>query len=284
MKVSQQTIQKWLQEDVPYFDLTTHLLQIGDQTATADFYSRENATLCGSEEVQSICQMENIKVNLFTPSGATITPNQPFFSIEGDFSSLNKITKVAQNIFEYASSISTRTRRLESLAKAANPNVSILTTRKMFPGTKELAIKAVLTGGAYPHRLGLSETILLFKQHLDFIGGFDNLANKVAHIKQKDCEKKIIIEVTNPEDALKISELDIDGIQYDKFPPDQLQKTIQTIKAKNKHLIHLAAGGVNENNISTYAATGINGIVTTSVYFGKPVDIGVKFHSLHTNN
>lgn len=284
MKVSQQTIQKWLQEDVPYFDLTTHLLQIGDQTATADFYSRENATLCGSEEVQSICQMENIKVNLFTPSGATITPNQPFFSIEGDFSSLNKITKVAQNIFEYASSISTRTRRLESLAKAANPNVSILTTRKMFPGTKELAIKAVLTGGAYPHRLGLSETILLFKQHLDFIGGFDNLANKVAHIKQKDCEKKIIIEVTNQEDALKISELDIDGIQYDKFPPDQLQKTIQTIKAKNKHLIHLAAGGVNENNISTYAATGINGIVTTSVYFGKPVDIGVKFHSLHTNN
>lgn len=282
MKVSQQTIQQWLQEDVPYFDLTTHLLQIGGQSATAEFYSRENGILCGSEEVQSICQMENMKVTLFTPSGATVTPNQPFFSIEGNFSTLNNIVKVAQNIFEYASSISTRTRRLESLAKSANPNVNILTTRKMFPGTKELAIKAVLAGGAYPHRLGLSETILLFKQHLDFIGGIDNLVNKVTHIKQKDCEKKILVEVTNAEDAHKVGELNIDGIQYDKFPPDELQQTIQALKTKNKHLIHLAAGGINEHNISAYAATGVDGIVTTSAYFGKPVDIGVKFHPLHT--
>jgi nicotinate-nucleotide pyrophosphorylase len=34
-----------------------------------------------------------------------------------------------------------------------------------FPGTQAAAIKAVLSGGASPHRLSLSETLLVFAEH-----------------------------------------------------------------------------------------------------------------------
>jgi len=38
----------------------------------------------------------------------------------------------------------------------------------------------------------------------------------------------------------------------------------------------MAAGGINESNVEQFAQTGVNAIVTTAVYFGKPVDIGAK--------
>ncbi|MGN7403389.1 ModD protein [Cytobacillus praedii] len=277
MNVNQQTLLDWMREDVPYFDLTTHLLNIGEQACIIEFYSRENAVLCGSEEVQAICKNVNAEVTKFTPSGTTLSSNETFFVVEGNFSALNNISKVAQNIFEYASSIATRTSRLQKRVREVNPNISILTTRKVFPGTKELAIKAVLAGGAYPHRLGLSETILLFKQHISFLGGFERLEKVVQTMRTKDCERKIIVEVDSKDEAMQIQSYSIDGIQYDKFSSEKLKETISQIKEMNPHLIHLATGGVNEQNAADYAETGIDGIVTTSVYFGKTTDIGVRF-------
>lgn len=277
MNVSQQTILDWMREDVPYFDLTTHLLNIGDQACTIEFYTREDAILCGSEEVRAICKNVDATVTKFTPSGTVISANEAFFAVEGTFSALNTINKISQNIFEYASSVATRTNRLQQRAREVNPNISILTTRKVFPGTKELAIKAVLSGGAYPHRLGLSETILLFKQHIDFLGGFERLEQEVQKMRAKDCERKIIVEVETKEEAMQIQSYSIDGIQYDKFPSEELKEIITQMKESHPHLIHLAAGGVNEQNAAEYAATGIDGIVTTSVYFGKPMNIGVRF-------
>ena len=72
---------------------------------------------------------------------------------------------------------------MADIGNAMEPKVAVLTTRKGFPGTKALAIKSVLAGGGYPHRLGISETVLIFKQHLNFIGGMNALAEKIKEIK-----------------------------------------------------------------------------------------------------
>ena len=56
-------------------------------------------------------------------------------------------------------------------AKQAKPDIVVACTRKSLPGTRSLSIKAILCGGAVPHRLGLSETILVFAQHRVFSGG-----------------------------------------------------------------------------------------------------------------
>ena len=80
------------------------------------------------------------------------------------------------NILEYSSGIATRTKKMVDKAKLVNPHVAVLATRKSFPGTKELSIKSIIAGGAFPHRLGLSETILIFKQHVAFLGNINDLA------------------------------------------------------------------------------------------------------------
>ena len=43
------------------------------------------------------------------------------------------------------------------------------TTRKSMPGAKDLLACALMVGGAFPHCLGLSETVLVFETHLTFI-------------------------------------------------------------------------------------------------------------------
>ena len=46
-----------------------------------------------------------------------------------------------------------------------NSNCELLGTRKNFPFAKKFCIKSIMSGGAMPHRLGLSETVLFFPNH-----------------------------------------------------------------------------------------------------------------------
>ncbi|GIM27779.1 ModD protein [Clostridium polyendosporum] len=276
MYITDQAIENFIKEDVPYIDLTTAILEIGAQEGRIQFISREEAVLCGSEEVTRIFDKLNIKTKKCLPSGTLLKPNVPFIEGEGNAENLHMAWKVSLNILEYCSGIATKTKKLVDKAKEINPNISIVTTRKSFPGTKELAIKSIISGGAYPHRIGLSETILIFEQHINFIGGIDNLVNMISKIKSSACEKKIIVEVESLDNALKLCMAGVDGIQFDKIAPYDLKDYVSRIKNINPHITTIAAGGINENNIADYAQTGVDAIATTSVYFSKPIDMSAK--------
>lgn len=280
MRIKSSTVHAWLEEDVPYFDLTTQLLGVGEQPARMTYYCRHAAIVCGTEEAALLVREVGAQVVSMASSGEAIAAEQTFFIVEGSFSALNEITKVIQNIFEYASGVATRTHALVSAAKQVNPTINILTTRKVFPGSKALSIKAILAGGAYPHRLGLSETVLLFKQHIDFIGGFSAVAQCVERILAQDCEKQILLEVETAEELEAVMCLPIHGVQYDKISPEQLIALVQKVRQINPALIQLAAGGITFDNAAQYAATGVDGLVMTSTYFGKPADVGVRFSKI----
>lgn len=276
MYISDELIDRFIKEDVPYIDLTTLALGISDQKGTIQFFTREDAVLCGTEEVVKIFNRLNIELIKSKPSGTLIKKGEVFIEGKGTAEDLHIAWKVSQNILDYSSGIATKTRKLVDKISEINPNLHIITTRKVVPGTKELSIKAVVAGGGFPHRLGLSETILIFKQHLNFLGGIDELIKILESVKSKACEKKVIAEVENIEQAIALCENGIDGIQFDKVPYDELKKYVDTLRNINPSIVILASGGINESNIEDYAKTGANAIVTTSVYHAKPIDIGCK--------
>lgn len=276
MYISDELIDRFIKEDVPYIDLTTLALGISDQKGTIQFFTREDAVLCGTEEVVKIFNKLNIELIKSKPSGTLIKKGEVFIEGKGNAEDLHIAWKVSQNILDYSSGIATKTRKLVDKISEINPNLHIITTRKVVPGTKELAIKAVVAGGGFPHRLGLSETILIFKQHLNFLGGIDELIKILESVKSKACEKKVIAEVENIEQAIALCENGIDGIQFDKVPYDELKKHVDKLRNINPSIVILASGGINESNIEEYAKTGANSIVTTSVYHAKPIDIGCK--------
>ena len=222
----------------------------------------------------------NIKLEKLVPSGKIVKPGDKLISGAGRGYDINMAWKAGQNILEHCSGIATKTHKMARAVKEQNPRVVILTTRKGFPGTKALAIKAVMAGGALPHRLGLSETVLIFKQHIDYIGGFNALLAKMPELKAECCEKKIIVETGEYGDAKALCEAGADGIQFDKLPADVLREIVAKLKTEFPKVVFLAAGGVNESNAGDYARTGIDGIVTTSLYNANPVDIGVNIELL----
>ena len=278
--LSSEEIDRFIKEDVPYFDLTSHLLGIRDQPGKITYFIREEAVVCGTEEVKEIFKKLNIECTFYVPSGEKAKKNDILISGTGKAEDLHTAWKAGQNILDHCSGIATQTRRMADIGNAMEPKVAVLTTRKGFPGTKALAIKSVLAGGGYPHRLGISETVLIFKQHLNFIGGMNALAEKIKEIKQYCCEKKIIAEAESLEDGLRLAEMGVDGIQFDKLKPEELKEAVIRIKKKAPHISLLAAGGINEKNISAYVKTGVDGVVTTSLYNAKPADVGEKLEML----
>lgn len=273
MYFSDESIDRFIKEDVPYLDLTTLILNLAGKKGKIKFICREEAIICGTEEVLRIFDKLNISSLNYLPSGSKVQPQTGVIEGEGKVEDLHMVWRASMNILEYASGIATRTNRMLNKARQANPKIEILATRKIFPGTKELSIKAVAAGGGLPHRLGLSETILVFKQHLNFIGGIEGLINRT---KDYTCDKKFLVEVETVEEALLLCQAGIDGIQFDKIPLDELKKVVELIRSKNDNITLLAAGGINENNAELYAVTGVNGLVTSSMYYGKPVDMGTS--------
>ena len=272
--ISDSDIERFIEEDVPYGDLTTHLLGIGGKPGRISFTTREETILCGTEEAVRLLQKCGATVTSCIPSGTKLSPGIEFLAAEGSAEALHAGWKVALNVLEYASGIASRTGRIVEKCRAVNPALSVVTTRKSFPGTKRIAIKAIIAGGALPHRLGLSETVLVFKQHTAFFGGLEAFLGSVAELKLKAHESKIIIEADTCEEALLIARSGADVVQLDKITPAGLAETVAAIRAANPNMLISAAGGINEANAAEYAATGIDIIVLSSVYFGKPSDIG----------
>lgn len=274
--ITDETIDKLIKEDTPYIDLTSMVLGVGDELGEIRFMSREDGVMACSEEVVRILEKLDIEVTKTLRSGEAIKAGESLIVGKGKASNLHIAWKVCQNILEYCCGMATRTKRLVDKAT----DVSVVTTRKIFPGTKELSIKAILSGGAYPHRLGLSESVLIFEQHLNFYGGIDKVAKNMSDIKKKACEKKVVVEVENLEDALRLCEAGVDGLQFDKLEADELKNCVKELRKINKDILLIGAGGINEKNISEYAKTGIDAIATTAAYFGKPLDMTAKIEKI----
>lgn len=273
-------IERFIEEDVPYGDLTTHLLGIGDRRGRIIFSTREETTLCCTEEAAGVLRKCGATLTSCVPSGTKLSAGIEFLVADGTARALHEGWKVAVNLLEYASGIASRTRRIVEKVTCLNPALSVVTTRKSFPGTRKIAIKAVIAGGALPHRLGLSETVLVFRQHTVFMGGLETFIGTVATLKKKASETKIIIEADTREEALLVAGSRADIVQLDKLAPAELADTVTAIRAANPDILISAAGGINEANAADYAATGIDIIVLSSVYFGKPSDIGVRIQSV----
>ncbi len=269
-------LEKIITDDVPYFDLTTMLLNIGEQDGRINYTARHDMILACTEEVDRIFKKFNISTELFKPSGTALKKGETFLIGKGKASALHKVWKATQILLEYACGIATKTHKLVSLAQKVNPDVAVVTTRKTFPLSKKVSIKAILSGGALPHRLGLSETILVFGEHLNFYGGYEKFFRDLDEIKKKAVEKKITVEVKDMEMAIKAIKAGVDILQLDKFDVDQVKRLVELVQQEGKNIKIAAAGGINESNIEQYAATGVDIIVLTCAYFGKPADIKVK--------
>jgi molybdenum transport protein len=265
-----------IEEDVPYGDLTTEILGVGNKKGKILFSTREPTVLCCTEESGRIFQKFGATIKHLIPSGEHLPAGVDFLEADGASKALHAGWRITLNLIEHLSGIATRTRRIVDIARGVNPEISIATTRKSSPGGRKLAIKAVVCGGARPHRLGLSESMLIFKHHLVFLESVQDFFTTIDQIRQKIPSTKLVIEVENENEALMAAKAGFDMIQIDKMTSGDLKEVIKKVRSVNPAVKIAAAGGITEINAAKYAATGADTLVLSSVYSGKPSDIGVR--------
>lgn len=274
--LSDAAIAQLIEEDVPYFDLTTFGLGIGKQPGEIEFYSRHPMVVCATEEAARVFEQCGAKVLTQVESSTKLAAKQLILKAAGSAEALHIAWRIALNLLEYTSGIATRTNSLVEAAHQINPSVGIVGTRKVFPGTRALSVKAILAGGAIPHRLGLSESILIFKEHLTYLGGMSELLEGLPALKQRFQEHKMAMEVETVADAWAIAQAGVDIIQFDKVSSADLKPVVPSLKHQYPNIKIAVAGGITLDNVQDYASTGVDLLVTSYPYFGKPADIGVK--------
>ena len=276
-----QEIDQLMTEDVPFFDLTTSLLKLENKPAKIQVTTRESTVVCCTEEVIKIFSKTGIQTTLFTPSGEHLSENVKFLEGEGLSGTLFTLSRTIENLLRYASGIATRTRLLVEKAQEANPGIVVSTTRKIIPYTRKIAIKAVKAGGATIHRFGLSESILVYKNHYNFLGGLENLEKRIREQKVRAGGKSVTVEVNTPEDALRLAGTGIDVIQLDKFSPDDIGKLRKEINKINPGIKLAAAGEIVLQNIRDYALSGADILVTSWPYHGEPADMTIQIQPIY---
>lgn len=267
--LSDSALDALLAQDVPYGDLTTDSLGIADQPALMSFAARAAMVLAGGEEAARLVEKAGGRVTRVSPSGTRLEAGAVFLEADGPAGALHRAWKVAQTLTEYASGIASRARRIVDAA----PGVTVACTRKNFPGAKDLSVKAVIAGGAVMHRLGLSETLLVFPEHRSFLPGPPE--DWIAALRRKAPEKKIVVEAGSVEEAVALAKAGADVIQLEKLPPEAAAAVIAATRALTPPPVVAPAGGVTEANAAAYAAAGCRLLVTSAPFFGPPADVKV---------
>ncbi len=270
------TIDAWIAEDAPLLDLTTHLLAIGSVPVRMDFTVRGDTVAACTEEAARVVQHCGGQVQQLLPSGTPAAAGAVLLTATGNAASLLRAWKVVQNLLEYACGVASATARMVQAVQTAAPGVVVLTTRKHAPGLRRIALKATLSGGAFPHRLSVGETVLVFPQHRALLGDWDALRARLEAVAPALAEKKCVIEAHSLEEALQAAQAGADVVQFDKASPEQLRHWCPVLRHQHPRLALLAAGGVNGQNAADYAATGVDALVTSSLHHAPPADIGVQ--------
>jgi len=265
-------LDRFLAEDVPYGDLTTRALGLSGVAADMVFRAGPALVASSTEEAARLLTRLGCTAAAAVASGTAVAAGTTLLAASGPAGAVLAGWKVAQTLMEYAAGIATAAAAIVAAARAVNPEVVVACTRKSFPGTKAVAIKAVLAGNAVPHRLGLSDSLLVFPEHRALLAGL-SAEEAIRRLKASCPEKKVVVEVTSEAEAAEAAAAGADVIQLEKFSPDRVAAVVAHLAGSD--VLVAAAGGIILANAAAYAASGARILVTSAPYAAAPLDVKV---------
>lgn len=274
LRISQAYIDELLRGDWELHDPTTEGMGIGSVPARIVAAPKQDGIVAGVTIARRMFETVGLEVDQHVEDGTICKAGQPVMTVRGQAKALHCVYKAAQCVMEYSTGIARRTLVMVDAVKSVNSHARVAVTRKHIPGTKVMSINAVLAAGGIIHRCGLSDSVLVFDQHRDLA---DDPDAAIARLIAAEPERKIAVEVDNPEDGLHYAELGADIIQCERFTPEMLEPFVKQIHSLYPRVIVNAAGGVKGENAAAYAASGVDVLVTSWPYSAAPSDIKMRF-------
>lgn len=279
LRLPDSEIERLLEEDIRFGDLTTRALGMGDIPGRMTFTARQDLVFCGADEASRLLSRAGARVVFAARTGGHESKGSLLLEAEGPAAALHAGWKAAQTVMEWASGVATLTHDIVTAARAVAPRIAVLCTRKSVPFTRQLSLKAVLAGGGEIHRLGLSDTIMLFPEHCAFLDKPADIGAAIAILRERVPERAVMVEVTSEADALAAAEALADVIQLEKFEPMAVRRVAQRVRKRpDGRPVIAAAGGINARNAGDYARSGADTLITSAPFYAKPLDIQVRIN------
>jgi nicotinate-nucleotide pyrophosphorylase (carboxylating) len=257
---------RFIEEDAPNGDITSNAV-IPEIICDAIIRSEQEGIIAGLEEASTLFSHFGVSVKHLADDGDTVCQNSSLLSLKGDAKKILLVERTALNIIGRMSGIATQTRKMADIVSECNPHCRIAATRKTSPGFRTLDKKAVAIGGGDPHRINLSDGILIKDNHLALVP----LSNAILAAKNNSAYKKIEVEVETSDDALIAATLGADIIMLDNMSPDQISRTLRQLERKHlrDRVIIELSGNIDESSLPHYAALSVDvislGVLTHSV-------------------
>ena len=246
----------YLSEDCPLGDRTSEALLSGREVCTATIIAKADGNIAGLEEAAVLFREKGITAELRAEDGKTVSAGQVLLHLHGNARAILLCERTALNIIGRMSAIATKTATCCSIVAEENNAIKIAGTRKTAPGCRLIDKKAVLLGGGDPHRLTLSDAILIKDNHRMLC------SVEYAVRRAKESSRYVIVEAEAdyPEEALQAAQAGADIILLDNMDPATIAETTGMLREQGlrNSVVLEVSGGIRPENLHELAKLDID--------------------------
>lgn len=262
-------------EDIGDGDHTTLSTIPADAMGRSRLLIKEEGVLAGVEVARRVLEKvdPSLKMDVRIADGSQVVPGDVAFYVEGPIRSLLIAERTMLNIMQRMSGVATMARRYQDELRGLHTKV--LDTRKTTPGMRMLEKEAVRLGGAFNHRIGLFDMILIKDNHIDFAGGLEKAVERAReYCRAKGKSLPIEVEARTLDDVRRLAEMGVDRIMFDNMSPEMTAEAVRIVDGRAETE---SSGGITLENLRQYGETGVDfisvGALTHSV---KGLDMSFK--------
>lgn len=274
MNSTQHLIEIALKEDIGPGDITTDNLIDPQLRGKGIIISKESLVVAGLNVAKQVFQYLDSEVIFRSEydDGDFVKKGDTLANVKGRLRALLSGERTALNFLQHLSGISTLVRSY--MSELSDKNIRLVDTRKTTPGWRVLEKYAVRMGGAYNHRVGLYDGVLIKDNHIAAFGGvkevIDHIRTQVSHLL------KIEVEVSNLEQVKEALEANADVIMLDNMTIKQIKEATAFI---DKRAVVELSGGVTKGDLKSLADTGVDIISVGAItHSARCVDISMQIN------
>ena len=269
-------IKNALKEDIGDGDHSTLSCMSPDAQGQAVLKIKEDGILAGMDVAEKIFRFmqPDIVFTAHKKDGEVMKFGEIAFEVEAKVYTILQCERLVLNCMQRMSGIASLTKKYVDKIKGFRTKV--LDTRKTTPNFRLLEKEAVRIGGGLNHRMGLYDMIMLKDNHIDYSGGIEKALDKAyEYVQTKKPGLKIEIETRTIEDVKKVvASGKADRIMLDNFSPEKIKETLKIIDGKFETE---ASGGINLENVETYAETGVDYVsIGAVIHHAVSADLSLK--------
>ncbi len=261
-----------LEEDIGSGDITTDALIDADIQAEGVIITKEPLIIAGLDVAGKVFRRldSGVRFQPLCREGDAVDSGQRVVEVAGELGALLIGERTALNFLQRLSGIATHVRSFA--AQLRGKDCRLVDTRKTTPGWRVLEKYAVRVGGAFNHRMGLYDGVLIKDNHIAVCGGIENAVDRVR--KKTSHLVKIEVEVSNRTELEAALAAGADVIMLDNMDLDQIKEALAIIDGKA--LVEVS-GGITQDDLVPLAGLGVDIISSGSLtHSARCVDLSMQ--------